>query len=292
MKFSYVRVLLLAFLAIMAFAGNSLLTRAAFVQTSIDVVDFAGIRILSGAVMLAALAWRTPGEIIPGKDGIIGVVSLFAYAAAFTIAYVNLNAASGALILFATVQLTLAAVSLWQGKRFTYLEILGNATAFGGLAWLLAPRAEAPSPLPALLMFIAGVAWGAYTLVGKRATRPFINTARSFVGAAPLALLAMLVFSTGPKDVTGIALAVASGAITSALGYVIWYAALPQLSIATAGAAQLLVPIVAAVGGSLWIGERLSAHLLLGSAFVLGGTGLTILSQYARNKKPPNPVKS
>jgi len=143
------------------------------------------------------------------------------------------------------------------------------------LLWLLAPGATAPPLFPALLMALAGVAWGIYTMLGKGAADPFARTARNFIGAAPIALLGLLAVPISAPGPHGVLLAVASGALTSGLGYVIWYAVLPGLNVATAGAAQLLVPVVAAAGGVLWLGESLSLKLAAVTALILTGIWLT-----------------
>ncbi|WP_374447817.1 DMT family transporter [Stella sp.] len=270
------RVIALTALAILAFAGNSLLTRPALAGGEIGPALFMGLRLASGAVMLALLCLRRPAAILPRRADLPGVAALFAYAAAFTFAYLELGAATGALILFALVQLGLAGLASAAGRPPGRRETAGLLVAFAGLVWLLAPGATQPPLLPALLMAAAGIAWAVYTLVGRGAADPLGRTARNFVGAALLGLLVVFAVPEPAPTVTGVALALASGMVTSALGYAVWYAVLPRLSVATAGAAQLLVPVVAAAGAALWLGEVLSPRLVAAAMVVLGGIWITI----------------
>jgi len=275
------RVFTLTALAILAFAGNSLLTRWALADADIGAAEFVGLRLLSGAVMLALLTLRHPATILPrpailpGPADLGGIMALLIYGEAFTFAYLSLGAATGALILFATVQLTLAAIATLRGTPPSGRDRIGLLIAFAGMAWLLAPGATTPPLFPALLMGLAGIAWGVYTMLGRGAADPFARTARNFIGAAPVALLILLVVPLSAPTRDGVLLAIASGAITSGLGYVIWYAVLPDLKVATAGAAQLLVPVVAAAGGILWLGESLSLKLAAVTIVILGGIWLT-----------------
>ena len=276
-----VRTLLLASLAILAFAGNSLITRFAFSDVStnpeVSPVQFATVRLVSGAVMLAMLRWRNLAGIIPGRADAVGALSLVTYAMAFTCAYVELGASTGALILFAMVQISLAAINAYRSRLPTPLESFGIVLAFAGVVWLLVPGAVAPPLLPALLMAGAGIAWGFYTMHGKGASDPLALTARNFTGAALLALLISVVLQSPMLDSRSLELAVLSGVITSALGYVIWYAALPGMSVSSAGAAQLLVPLVAAFFAVLSLGEALSTRLLVSTALVVLGIGITLM---------------
>ncbi len=209
----------------------------------------------------------------------MGVATLFIYAIAFTIAYLEMNTATGALVLFATVQLTMLIVAQMRGAHMSWLEYAGVALAFAGLVWLLLPNATAPPLKATALMAVAGIAWGFYTLDGRGAVSPLQKTARNFVGAALLGFIPLEFLNASERSVEGIALAVASGAITSALGYAIWYRVLPRLSVAMAGTSQLAVPMVAAAGGALLIGEALNFRLLIGSVVVLAGIALTVFGK-------------
>lgn len=267
--------LFLVVLAILAFAGNSLLTRAALADGAMGVGAFTGLRLASGALTLAAIALATGRRPWPVKANLPGVLALFGYAACFTLAYRSIGAATGALILFASVQVSMAALAALRGERPSGTQALGLALAMVGLAWLLAPGLSAPPLGAALLMVAAGASWGVYTLYGRGKVDAVTQTARNFIGAAPLGLL---FWAAQPEGMTamGVFLAIASGAVTSGLGYVIWYAALPALSASTAGAVQLLVPAVAAAGGLIWLGEPLTAALAGATLLILAGIALTL----------------
>lgn len=269
------RLSILVVLSILAFAGNSLLTRAALAQSSLSPGSFTGVRLLSGALVLAAIAAMRGLLEWPGRADLPGALFLSLYAIAFTFAYVAIGAASGALILFASVQLSMVAVTWLRGGRISPRALLGMALAFCGLVWLLLPGAAAAAPSSALLMVLAGGSWGLYTLAGRSGGDPLATTTRNFVATAPLALILIAAFGSG--DRYGLLLAVVSGAVTSALGYALWYTVLPHLSVATAGAAQLLVPPVAAMIAWGWLDEPLSGRFVAGATLILAGIGLTIM---------------
>ncbi len=262
--------------ALLAFAGNSLLTRAALSQALIGAGAFAGIRLASGALMLIAangFAWR---RALPGpKDG-PAIFALLIYMGCFSFAYKALGAANGALILFASVQISMAAIAAARGEPPSARQAGGLALAFGGLIWLLAPGISAPPLVPGALMAAAGAAWGIYTLLGRAASDAIAANARNFLGAAPLGLALLWLEPAATPSAAGIGLAIGAGAVTSGLGYAIWYRALAHLSPATAGAVQLLVPVVAAAGANLWLGEQLSIRLLLACIAILTGIALTL----------------
>jgi drug/metabolite transporter (DMT)-like permease len=261
--------------AIIAFAGNSILTRFGFTGSDVSPAMFASLRLISGAMALLVLAAIRGHKSFPQKSDAPGIVALFVYAIAFTYAYVEMGAATGALILFGVVQITLTCMTILRGQRPPVRDLMGMALALAGLAWLLLPKASAPPPTAALLMTIAGIAWGIYTLHGRGSVDAVARTTRNFTGAALLAVLWLTFTSPAWPDQTGLLLAAASGVITSALGYVIWYAVLPRISIFTAGALQMLVPAVASAGGLL-LGEQLPQQLLMASLLVLGGIALTL----------------
>ncbi|CAM3724056.1 EamA family transporter [Ectopseudomonas alcaliphila] len=273
------RILLLTTLAMLAFAGNSLLCRLALRETEIDAASFTAIRLLSGALTLwLLLTLRQAGQPIAGNWS--GAVALFTYAAAFSFAYLQLDTGVGALLLFGAVQLSMLLWGLLRGERLGLSASLGTVLATAGLLALLLPGASAPPLLAALLMLLAGVAWGAYSLLGRGQGDPLAVTTGNFLRAAPLAvLLALVLLSQLNWDGPGLLYAVLSGALTSGVGYAIWYSALPGLRASQAATVQLSVPILAALGGSLLLGEALSLRLMLSAVAVLGGIALVLGSR-------------
>jgi len=275
------RTLLLTALAMLAFAANSLLCRAALQQASIDPASFASVRLASGAAMLAVLMrWRATEAAALATDW-LAVLMLWLYVAGFSFAYLTLSAGTGALILFGAVQLTMFGAGLRAGERFAPQAWVGLGLALAGLLYLVAPGVAAPAPLGALLMGVAGAAWGVYSLRGRRASgNPLASTARNFLCATPLALLMSLLMQGQLQLQTqGLLLGMASGALSSGLGYVLWYAALPGLGALRAASVQLLVPPLAALGGALLLAELPTLRLTLASLAILGGVALVLLSR-------------
>jgi len=274
------RTALLTAAAMLAFAANSILCRLALAQGSIDPASFGSLRLLSGALMLALVLRFRPQAAAPARVDWLAAAMLFAYVAFFSFAYLSLAAGTGALILFGAVQLTMIAAGWRAGESFGALGWLGFALAAGGLVVLVAPGVSAPPPLGAALMAVAGVAWGIYSLRGRGVADPLAATAGNFLRALPLALLLSLVLALQARaDMGGALLAVVSGAITSGLGYVIWYAALPGLGAMRAATVQLSVPLIAALGGVLFMAEALSLRLVLTGAAILGGIGLVLMGK-------------
>lgn len=262
----------------LAFAGNSLLCRAALGPQLIDAASFTTLRLLSGAVVLLLLARVLPASrAAPSPRDWIAALVLFGYAIAFSFAYTLLTAGIGALILFGTVQATMFVAGLRAGERFGPVAWCGVAIAVAGVAWLVAPGVSAPDPLGALLMAAAGIGWGAYSLRGRRLGDPVRMNADSFLRSLPLAVAASVLL-VGIRHVTpeGAALAVASGALTSGIGYILWYAALQGLTATRAAVIQLSVPAIAAVGGVAFLLEPVSWRLVLSSVAILGGIGMTL----------------
>jgi len=268
----------------LAFASNSILCRLALVEGSIDAASFTSIRLLSGAVMLLVIvvivsrrkAVRPTGT--PSKRGSwISAAMLFLYAICFSFAYGWLTASTGALILFGTVQLTMLLVGVREGDRPSAVSWIGFAIAAGGLIYLLSPGLEAPPPLGAALMAIAGVAWGIYSLRGRGAGDPLRLTADNFALSVPMTLVASAIFIS-TLDVTseGTLLAATSGAITSGLGYVIWYAVLPKLGATRAAVVQLSGPVLTAFGGVMLLSETITARLVIATVAILGGIALAL----------------
>lgn len=276
---SITRLLIFTILALLAFAGNSLLCRAALQQTPIDAASFTTIRLASGALVLWGLVQLTRRE-ATGRGSWPSAFALFAYAAAFSFAYVNLPTGTGALLLFGAVQTGMIGWGLVKGERFTPAQWLGLGLALGGLVGLLLPGLSAPPLGAALLMITAGLAWSVYSLRGKGAGDPLRVTAGNFMRTVPVALgMSLLFINSALVDTAGALYAIASGAITSGVGYAIWYTALPHLKATTAATLQLSVPVIAALGGIAWLGEPLTLRLLLASLAILGGIALVIRKQ-------------
>lgn len=274
-------------LALLAFAGNSLLCRAALAHTAIDPASFTTLRLASGAVALALLlglrgrrAAAVPVVAVAGAAGAgnwPSALALLAYAAGFSWAYVQLSTAAGALILFGAVQATMIGHGLWSGERLRPPQVAGLALAVAGLVGLLLPGLSAPPAGGALLMAGAGVAWGVYSLRGRGAVDPLRVTEGNFRRAAPLAVaLSVLLASQARWDPAGALWAVLSGALASGAGYAVWYAALPRLAAATAATVQLSVPLIAALGGVALLAEPLSLRLVGAALAILGGIALVV----------------
>lgn len=270
--------------AMLAFAANSLLCRLALLHGAIDPASFGAVRIVSGALALALIVrWRAGGvrgaAREPGGAGgdWLSAAMLFAYVAFFSLAYVSLAAGSGALILFGAVQLTMFGAALRAGERFAPLAWAGLALAAIGLVYLVLPGVSAP-PLPgAASMALAGAAWGVYSLRGRGAVDPLGATAGNFLRAAPMALLLWLPFiGVAHANPRGFMLAVVSGAITSGVGYAIWYTALRELSAMRAATVQLSVPVITAFGTVLFLAEPPTLRLVLASVAILGGIALVL----------------
>jgi drug/metabolite transporter (DMT)-like permease len=278
------RTLVLTLIAMLAFAANSILCRLALADGSIDPASFGSLRLVSGALMLVLiLRLRGRPAAAPGRLDWWAAATLFAYVAFFSFAYLSLAAGTGALILFGAVQLTMLAAGWRGGESFGAAGWTGFALAAGGLVWLVLPGVTAPPLLGAVLMALAGVAWGIYSLRGRGVADPLAASASNFLRAASLALLLSLILALqAHADPRGAALAVASGAITSGLGYVVWYAALPGLSALRAATVQLSVPPLAAVGGVLFLAEPVTPRLAGASIAILGGIALVL----ARRRQP------
>ena len=275
------RTALLTLVAMVAFAANSVLCRLALQETAIDPASFTVIRLLSGAAMLALLLGSR--RQVPGRAGNWGsAFALFAYAAAFSFAYVSLPTGTGALLLFAAVQTTMILTGFARGERFNRPQAVGFGLALIGLVYLLLPGLSAPPLTGALLMMLAGVAWGVYSLRGRNTRDPLAATAGNFLRTVPMAIgLALFGFGDVAIDISGAAYAVLSGALASGGGYAVWYAALRGLNATRAATVQLSVPVVAAFGGVLFLGEAVSLRLALASLAILGGVALVLLARHA-----------
>ena len=269
---------LLTALALVAFAGNSVLCRLALGAAAIDPASYTGIRLASGAVTLWLIIQLMGKPARPGAGGgwIAGAL-LFVYAITFSFAYLSLSAGTGALILFAAVQFTMIAAGLRSGEKPLLLEWCGLAAALVGLVYLVLPGVAAPSLAGSALMTMAGIAWGFYSLRGRGAADPVRATADNFLRAVPPALIiALILWPSLQLRADGFFWALLSGVITSGLGYVVWYAALPRLTATRAATVQLAVPVIAALGGVALLSETMTARLLVSAFAILGGIGLSV----------------
>ncbi len=274
--------LLLTTLTMIAFASNSLLNRMALAGGHIGATDFGTIRLIAGAVMLGALCLLLRGGLqLRGPARVTGVLALLLYMYAFSTAYNALDAGLGALILFGLVQITMFAGGLWAREVMPLRRWIGAGMALAGLAWLLWPGAQGAqvSLLHGGLMALAGVGWGIYSLAGRLSKDALQATAANFILAAPLGVLIGFGLPGGEVAVsmTGVWIAILCGAITSGVGYAMWYQVLPQLQASVAAVAQLTVPVIAMVAGVLLLGEVLTLKAVLASALVLGGVAVSVL---------------
>ncbi|MDP5253162.1 MULTISPECIES: DMT family transporter [unclassified Vibrio] len=275
--------LLLTLLTLIMFAANSVLARLALQDQAIDAGSFTAIRLLSGAATLLLILQfsrrshrhsvkSTLAAMSKGKW--LSAAMLTTYAVAFSYAYLSLDTGIGALVLFAAVQMTMISVSLWQGARFQAIEWFGLVLAFSGFVYLIAPNLTTPSGIGFVLMTLSGIAWGLYTLAGKKATQPTSETAYNFFRAIPFAVviaLTVFVLSTPTLTTRGVLLAIASGALASGCGYALWYQVLGKITTMQAGVVQLFVPVIATFGGVLFAGEALTLRLVIASVWILGG---------------------
>lgn len=276
---SRLRVVALTLLAMIAFAGNSLLCRAALKHTAIDAASFTSIRIVAGALALALIVrWRGGERVRAGNWP--SAFALFVYAAAFSFSYVSLSAATGALLLFGAVQATMIGCGLWLGERLHRRQTIGLALALAGLVGLLLPGLAAPPLLGSVLMLAAGAAWGVYSLRAKGSGDPLRVTAGNFMRAVvPAVALSAVSWRSAALDAHGVALAITSGALASGLGYAVWYTALRGLKVTSAATVQLSVPAIAAAGGIVLLDEPVGLRLLAASAAILGGIALVVVDR-------------
>jgi drug/metabolite transporter (DMT)-like permease len=286
------RLILLTTLTMAAFAGNSVLNRLAVGQDGLNPASFALIRVGAGAATLILLLVLRDGlrlrpRLRLAAGSLPGITGLSIYLAAFSVAYTGLTAGAGALILFGTVQITMFAGAVLSGKALAPLRVAGAGVAFLGLLALLWPGAAASVALgPAFAMALAGVGWGVYSLAGGRNTDALAGTALNFVGALPVIALFWLATGAAPLTGPGVWLAAISGAVTSGLGYALWYHILPALGTQRAAVAQLTVPVLAAAGGAALLGEGLGLRFAVASLLVLGGVGMASLFANASKGVP------
>lgn len=274
---------LLTALALFAFAGNSLLCRLALKDTQIDALSFNTIRIMSGALtlwLIVVFKSKKQFSLTPSKLSISSALSLFIYASGFAFAYTKLSAATGALLLFGSVQFTMIIYAIWRGERLNLLQTFGLLISLSGVILLLLPNSTTPPLFEAGLMAVSGIAWGVYSILGKYAKDATKTAAQSFIFSLPLAvLLSMVFYQSMALDNLGVIYAITSGAITSGLGYAIWYLVLPHLTNTVAASAQLSVPALTAIGGALFINETITFELIVLTLIILGGIGLVTFTK-------------
>lgn len=275
------RTIVLTLSSLVAFAANSVLCRKALGAGTIDAASFATVRLVSGAVVLWLLTSIFMPRRGPGRRGTwLSAFMLFLYAVTFSYAYINLSAGTGALILFCSVQVTMILYGLWTGERPHLLQWSGLFIAFGGLVYLVLPGIAAPSLTGSLLMAVAGIGWGIYSLRGRGAKDPALMTADNFMRTVPFVIaVSFVMISQMHVSPKGLLLALISGSVASGMGYVSWYAALQGLTATRAATVQLSVPIIAAFGGVVFLSEAISMRLVTASLLIIGGVGLTVLGK-------------
>jgi drug/metabolite transporter (DMT)-like permease len=275
--------------ALIAFAANSVLCRLALGDETIDAASFTIIRLLSGTIALLVILKISKSiknskgnKEAPASQGSwTAAFMLFLYAVTFSYAYISLDTGTGALILFGTVQITIILSTIFSGGRLHTAEWIGTLVAFSGFVYLVLPNVSTPSLSGFILMTISGIAWGIYTLKGRGSKKPLADTTKNFYLTTPLFIaLALLTFQESDLSTEGVLLAIASGAIASGMGYTIWYIALGGLSATQAGVVQLLVPVIAAFGGVIFVSESISLRLTISALFILGGVLIVVLGRY------------
>lgn len=276
-----VRIVLLTALALIAFAANSVLARMALGDATMQAGGYTVVRLLAGAVVLVIILSISRQSSDSGSKGSWAAgMMLFVYALTFSFAYIDLETATGALILFGAVQITMVVVSLLSGHRPSWSEWAGLVLAFSGFVYLMLPGATIPSVSGFVLMTISGIAWGLYTLKGRGSKNPLADTTYNFLRTVPLVLVVLaLTWAESTYTMRGVLLAALSGGIASGLGYTIWYAALGGLSATQAAVLQLLVPVIAAVGGIIFVSESITMRLTIAAILILTGILLVILSR-------------
>ena len=276
------KVIILTSLALIAFAANSVLCRLALGYDAIDAASFTVIRLLSGSIVLLIIIATTRNTTeFSTKGSWTASFMLFLYATTFSYAYISLDTGTGALILFGSVQITMILLSLISGTRLHMTEWAGVVIAFMGFVYLILPGVTMPSITGFMLMTIAGIAWGIYTLKGRSSKNPLMDTAFNFLRTTPfVVILAISTMNNVNYSYEGIVLALLSGGLTSGIGYTIWYIALGGLSSTQAAVLQLSVPIIAALGGTIFVSEAITFRLSISAAMVLGGILIVVLGKY------------
>ncbi len=281
------RIAFLLLVSVLAFTANPLLARLAVVTREMDAMGYTGVRLASGALMLLVIIWwrhrRANGEPLRIAGTWAGAASLFAYAITYSIGFLVIGAAVGSVILFAAVQISILAWAIIKGDRPGLLEWIGLALAFASLCYLVSPGLVAPDPMGSLLMIVSGVAWAAYTLIGRGSRAPVDDTAGNFIRLLPISIPLIIagLFVQTPTTL-GLVYAICSGAISSGLGYAIWYAVLPLITRSRAAFVQLTVPALAAFGAVIFLSEPITLRLVVSSVGILGGAALALWAAGAR----------
>ncbi|MFT6529403.1 MAG: drug/metabolite transporter (DMT)-like permease [Psychrosphaera sp.] len=290
MPIQFIKLFTYVSFALLAFAGNSVLCRLALGQGLIDASSFTSLRLLSGVVTLIVISLvlnRGSGSVVIRQltkqnttKTWLASLMLFVYAATFSYAYISLDTGTGALILFGMVQLSMIMIGALYGNKLHYSEWLGILVAFAGVVYLVKPNLSTPSFLGFVLMALSGVAWAIYTLLGRGSKQPILDTSANFLRTIPFVVV-LILFTVHDAQLTnwGIIYSILSGAVTSAVGYAIWYLVLKDLTVTQAAVLQLLVPILAALGGVLFVSEMISMRLVISSLLVLGGILMVIIGR-------------
>jgi len=266
--------------ALITFAANSILCRLALGTSQIDPVSFATIRIVSGAFSIGIIGGMLKGNLSKHPGNWFSAFTLTLYATCFSLAYMSLSAGTGALILFGAVQVTMFIWGLWKGERPRIFQWGGFLVALAGFVYLMLPRLETPSLSSALLMALSGVSWGIYSIRGGGVEDPVAVTGDNFLRAVPMLIpINLLVFNHLDMSLSGAMLAILSGAVTSGVGYVIWYEALKDLAPTRAAVSQLFVPVIAAMGGAVFLYEQLTMHLIVSALMIISGAGSYLIGK-------------
>jgi len=285
---SILQISLLTAFALIAFAANSVLCRLALGSGTIDAASFTGIRLFSGAIALfIILSIKSSNKDLSSKGSWAASFALFLYAITFSYAYLLVDTGTGALILFGSVQISMILMSLISGTRLHLSEWSGVIIAFSGFVYLIVPSITTPSINGFILMTISGISWGVYTLMGRSSKNPLMDTTFNFLRTIPLVvLLALYAMQNIHFSSEGVILALLSGGITSGVGYTVWYIVLRDLSSTQAAVIQLSVPVIAAIGGVVFVAEVITSRLIISTAVVLSGILMVLLGQYyiAANK--------
>jgi len=282
----HIKITMLTLTALIAFAANSVLCRLALDIYHMDAGVFTVIRLLSGAVVLLIILYIKHSRDMHSihfelTRNWLAATMLFIYATAFSFAYITLDTGVGALILFGSVQITIIVYSIYTGNRMNMAEWVGLALAFTGFVYLIYPDLSSPSSIGFLLMSIAGIAWGLYTIQGKKSKKPLLDTTLNFIKTLPfIAALALLTLPQAQFNLLGVLLALLSGGIASGIGYAVWYMALSGLSHSQTAVVQLAVPVIATIGGVIFVSEEMTLRLIISTVMVLGGILIIISRQH------------